>query len=271
MNNSFNNPPKPIQQDLNKETNSESKYEVVRSYAEKFSDAEIIACMEEVLKNSEKIGEGQNAEVFNLPGYEELCVKKIFRNPEKVINPLETESEIQQDVFKMGIPTPMYYKKLRDNTTGQQYLVMERIKGYSVGDLLYAIDEDRTILDGHKEMIETIVKNYNHEDFLEKITAMIENLHRNSLYHKDLHTGNIMINENAEPVIIDWGSAGYESLSNNNGSNEDEIYKADGRTWDQYNKKYVWGLLPTRNDRKDLDELHKSMLKLKKFKEDKNL
>ncbi|NCS99424.1 hypothetical protein GW765_00370 [Candidatus Parcubacteria bacterium] len=269
MVNNFNNPPRPIQSDLNKEIGPESKYEVVRSYAEKFSDSEIVACMEEVMKKSEKIGTGQNAEVFNLPGYEELCVKKIFRNPDKVINPLETEAEIQREVFDMGIPTPMYYKKLRDNTTGQQYLVMERIDGYSVGDLLHAIDESRSIFESHKDKINTIVENYNHDDFVEKIRGMVKKLHDNNLYHKDLHTGNIMINKEGDPIIIDWGASGYESFSNENNSNEDEIYKADGRAWDPFQKKYVWGLLKTRNDREDLDELCKSMLKFKKYKEDK--
>lgn len=264
--NEFENPQKAIQKRLNKEESATSKYEVVRSYAEKFNDAEIIACMEDVLKNSEIIGVGKNAEVFDLPGYEELCVKKLIKNPEKVINSIDTEAEIQREVFDMGIATPMYYKKLRDNTNGQEYLVMQRIKGYSVGDLLYAIDEDRTILDGHKEKIHSIAGLYNHEEFIEKITNMIKTLHARGLYHKDLHTGNIMINEDAEPVIIDWGAAGYEALSD-----EDEIYKADGRTWDGYNKKYVWGLLPTRNDREDLDELSKSMLKFKKFKEQSQL
>jgi serine/threonine protein kinase len=254
-------PKKSLQQDLNKDKSPDSKFEVVRSYAEKFNDKEIIDCMESVLKNSEKIGAGKNANVFDLPGYEELCVKKLFRTPTVMINPIDTEAEIQQDVFEMGIPTPMYYKKLRDNTNGQEYLVMERIDGYSVGDILDGINKG--VRPEHQEKLKTLMGNYDYDDFLEKINEMVARLHENNLYHRDLHIGNIMVNMKGEPIIIDWGAAGYESLS----GNSDEIYKADGRTWDPSQGKFVWGMMKTRNDDEDLDNLAKTMLKMKKFKE----
>jgi len=250
-------PEKALQKKMNSQESSKDKFEIVERYAGMVDEHALIQCMEGVLQKAEILGEGKNAHVFNLPGFKSLCVKKIFKTPSVVINNIEQEAEIQQEVFSLGIQTPRYFRKLRDKDTRQEYLVMEQIKGHSIGDFLEKLDNE----DLQDSKFHQILSVLDRENFMTKLRDSVAELHKHNIFHKDLHTGNVMINEKGDPVIIDWGASGKEYLNN-----EDEIYQADGKVWNPFEKKYVRGMMKTKNDRVELDNIDKSMLKLIKFK-----
>jgi serine/threonine protein kinase len=251
MNINFEKPRKALQEKLNSEEAMDSKFEVVKRYQDIIDDKELIDCLEDTLVSAKEIGFGNNATVYNLPGFDSLCVKKIKKYPKVVINSLDEEAEFQQEVFNLGIPTPRYFKKLRHKETRQEYMVMEKIDGFSLGDIL----ENPQI-----EKFSAILEKYNHEYFFKKLTSMIQTLHKNNIYHRDLHSGNIMITKDGEPVIIDWGAASKEYLTDS-----DEIYVGSGKTLvDPTSGKYQWGSGRLLNDDEQLRLLEQSMLAMQR-------
>jgi predicted Ser/Thr protein kinase len=112
--------------------------EVVKNFSTTIEEKHvnsILECFERTLKNAELIGAGKNAEVFKLnEPWEEVCVKVLKKNRE-IINDLDQEFEFQQKINELGINTPKNLLAIEDKTTKQQYLIMERINGYSLKDL----------------------------------------------------------------------------------------------------------------------------------------
>lgn len=252
MNINFEKPRKALQEKLNSEQAIDSKFEVVKRYQELINEEELIACLEDTLVGAQEIGVGNNAIVYSLTGFDSFCVKKINKYPKVVINSLDEEAEFQQEVFNLGIPTPRYFKKLRHKETRQEYMVMERIDGFSLGDILENPEDDK---------FSSILQNYNHEYFFKKLTSMIQTLHENKIYHRDLHSGNIMITKDGEPIIIDWGAASKEYLTDS-----DEIYVGSGKTLiDPRSGKYQWGSGRLLNDDDQLRLLEQSMLPIQRI------
>jgi serine/threonine protein kinase len=70
---------------------------------------------------------------------------------------------------------------------------MERIYGCSIGDIVYGTDK--------------VPDNYDHRKFFTKLKENIKKMHENNIHHRDLHEGNVMIDQNGDPVIIDFGTA----------------------------------------------------------------
>jgi tRNA A-37 threonylcarbamoyl transferase component Bud32 len=197
-----------------------------------------------------KIGTGKNAEVFVVDEEEflkKLCVKKVKKFPEVKINPIDIEFDFQDAVNELGIKTPRNVIMVRNKNTKEEYIIMERIMGVSLGD---ALDPLST---------QVLPNAYVHEVFFQKLKNMIEKMHENRIYHRDLHRGNVMCDENGNPVIIDFGAAtyGYGDLG--------DIYKAQGfRLVDASKGEYVFGesMLPDDlNQVKNLEALMRKFFK----------
>lgn len=66
-------------------------------------------------------------------------------------------------------------------------------------------DQDVMIMD---RMEETLFDKTNRErDYTLGVIDLISNMHSNNIFHGDLHSGNIMIDKNNNPVIIDFGKS----------------------------------------------------------------
>lgn len=180
--------------------------------------------------NREKLGQGYNAEVYPLfvdGEKSSLCVKKIKKLPESKVNSIYEEAEFQAKAHMAGVRTPRYVMALKDTKNNQEYVVMERIDGYSVVDCLSA----ETGSQPH-ELFSTV---YSHEKFFAELHSMVNKMHEAKIHHRDLHSGNVMIGNDGMPVIIDFGTATYSY-----GMHEDkDIYLVEGQTLvDRNTQKY---------------------------------
>lgn len=178
-----------------KKNKKENNLEVIKKYVETINQEELVECLEKTLKKGEKIGEGNNAEIIQLQEpFRSVCVKVIKKNPMVLINTLDEEFKFQQEVNNLGIKTPKNLLRVKNTKTGQEYLIMERIEGNSFKEILENPQFD--------------FRDFNLEANFGKISSMIEVMHKNGIYHRDLHAGNIMYDtKNNIPVIIDFGHA----------------------------------------------------------------
>jgi tRNA A-37 threonylcarbamoyl transferase component Bud32 len=178
-----------------KKSKKENDLEVIKKYVDSVNEEALIECLEKTLINGEKIGVGNNAEIIQLQEpFRSICVKVVKKNPLVIVNTLNEEFKFQQDVNNLGIKTPKSLLRVKNIHTNQEYLVMEKIEGFSFKEII-----DNPLFDD---------KNFDLENIFKKITEMIELMHKNGIYHRDLHAGNIMYDTNNNtPVIIDFGHA----------------------------------------------------------------
>jgi len=173
------------------------KLEKVKRYIENKEADELIDCLETLEPYSVVIGYGKNAEVRGLDEgrFKSVCVKKIKKEPELKCNDIDMEVDFQTRVREMGIKTPLTfaYIKVRDQFGVEEMILMERIYGCSIGDI---VKDDTPVPD-----------NYDHKKFFAKLKENMKKLHEANIHHRDLHEGNVMIDENGDPVIIDFGTA----------------------------------------------------------------
>lgn len=147
------------------------------------------------------IGEGGNAIVYVAEGtpFEKICFKKVKDKSQIIYNDIDKEFEYQMKVKKLGIRTPLTLISI--NTEDGIYLVMEKINGASVKDIV----KDSTLLP----------EKFNYKIFCKSLDEQIAKIHKGGIYHRDLHSGNVMINEEGLPVIIDFGTATEGTGSDN--------------------------------------------------------
>ena len=192
-------------------------FEVLKRFSYKIEDSHIdsiLECLDRTLKNAEKIGAGMNAEVFKLEApWDSVCVK-VFKQQREIINEFDVEFEFQEIVNDLNIFTPQNLLSIKNNKTNQQYLIMERIDGLSLRDLL----------DGKNDEMKIELKK-NSNSFFDELKKSIDTMHMNNIHHRDLHAGNVMFDfKTKKPVIIDFGHA-TQVLSNDS---DKEIYFGEG-------------------------------------------
>ena len=172
-------------------------FEVIKKFIENTDPKELAMCIKSLESRAEQIGWGKNADIFAVgdKSYKKLCAKKIKEKPYLLDNRPEEEFEYQQKVRALGVKTPASIAVVKNIETGEQYIIMERIMGVSVGDVVSS------------EVNAKIPEKYNHDVFFVKLKDNLKKMHEDGIYHRDLHMGNVMIDENGEPVIIDFGSA----------------------------------------------------------------
>lgn len=177
---------------------------------EKKEKAKIIVekFIKELLSNAVLLGSGTAAHVkkFEDPdlGPQKICIKQIKKEIPKsdliFLNSVETEMDIQDNAYKAGIrvPEPWFVYESAD---GQKFFVMETIEGYTIEDVLNErVERPEEILDYKSE-------------FWEKLKDLINKLHDNNIYHRDISANNVMVGKDGEPVIIDFGRSATPLLS----------------------------------------------------------
>jgi len=154
---------------------------------------QVEAFLAEMLEDPQQLGGGETAKVltFNDQEKQDLCIK-LITHPEKADIPIEQEFQLQCNAVASGarVPRPIITVSERE----QAFIVMERIRGHSVKDII------------EKKL--SLPPAFDLEPFILALKQEVKKLHREDIYHRDLHLGNIMIeDETGAPVIIDFGSA----------------------------------------------------------------
>ncbi len=184
---------------------------------------------QEIFRPENELGFGQTAIVCFVPGIQNVCCKKLKLEDAKTpINTLYEEADflykLTQSHPEVIIPIPISVieinKKVEKNnlkgekvliSVKEQALVMEEIKGYSIRDFF-----ERKIPNAKK-----FFEDFDIDLFFNKLENFLNFIHSEpySIHHRDLHAGNIMIEENTHtPAVIDFGSAGVKY-------GEEDIYR----------------------------------------------
>lgn len=228
-------------------------FEVAKRYIESSDAEKLIRCLENLIRDKGYgIGEGANAEVFSFEDERLglICVKKMLGNPKFKINDEEVEFNLQEELWKRGVKVPRPLLVAQNTTTKDKYIMMQRIIGPTLGD----------VLDKKLHMPES----YNQEKFWNTMQKNIDLMHNVSglpgkrIHHRDLHSFNIMIEEQTgDPVIIDFGSAGVSFYS------DEDIYRQDLHMYDQTTEKYIFKKnYPLKNDQYQIDAYRKETANL---------
>lgn len=169
--------------------------ETVKRYIETKETEELLECLNKLESNSVPLGEGKNAEVFGLDEgkFRSVCMKKMRENPQLKCNDLDTEVDFQNRVRELGIKTPLTMAYMIDPELKEEFILMERIYGCSIKDIIYGQDQ--------------VPDKYDHKKFFGQLKENIKKMHENNIHHRDLHEGNVMIDTNGDPVIIDFGTS----------------------------------------------------------------
>lgn len=197
----------------NKSQSQTFKLEKVQKIIENKVTEDLLYCLDVLELRAVSIGEGDSAEVLVAEGtpFEKVCLKRIKKNPPVICNDIDEENAFQIKAQEAGVRTPLPLISLQTNK-GPCFL-MERIEGHSMKDIL--------------QKPELLPKDFKYDNFFKLLENQISLMHRAGLYHRDLHSGNVMIDKESLPVIIDFGSA-------INGSGSDFTYEGDVLS---YNKK----------------------------------
>lgn len=177
---------------------------------------------EDMNKQNERLGVGKTAEAVLTDN--EACLKvvdkaKVRKDRIPLTNHVHQEIEYLEKLNdkdfleRAGIdqkiaPLPI----LSTEENGKGFLLMEKVSGSSLQD----------ILDKKNPNFDT--KQVNWEVFFKKLEEIVAKLNNASVFHRDLHAGNIMIDEDHNPILIDFGSS-YESFYS-----EDDPYKEESVT-----------------------------------------
>ncbi len=170
-------------------------FESVKRYIENKETESLLECLDTLAPHAIPIGEGKNAEVLSIDEgkFSSVCMKKFHEHPELKCNDLDMEVDFQNRVRDLGVRTPMTFVHVEDTETGELFVLMERIFGITINDI---VNGDHQVPD-----------NFNHKQFFQKLSDYVALMHENNIHHRDLHEKNVMIDEHGDPVIIDFGTA----------------------------------------------------------------
>jgi RIO-like serine/threonine protein kinase len=201
---------------------SEKAFEVIKEYIEKKDTGKILECLNQIEHLAILIGDGKSAEIFSVPegDYMQVCLKKIKKTPEVKGNDIDTEFEHQNSVASLGVRVPLTIARIKNKVTNEEYLIMERILGPDI----------EQVISFEKEL----PKGYDHKSFWEKVKKYVNIMHESDYYHCDLHSKNIMIDKDGSPVIIDFG------VSNYGAPGEDYPYKKYTGVYNKVTNRYDW-------------------------------
>ncbi len=153
----------------------------------------LVECIESLEIHAVSIGEGGNAEVMAIEegSFSKVCLKRLKEMPQIDCNSIDRENELQGLARKAGVRTPLTLISLE--TDNNKFLIMEKVIGCTVEEVLAKPSN--------------LPEKYSHEEFMKDLDEQIIKMHNAGIYHRDLHSRNVMINEEGLPVIIDFGTA----------------------------------------------------------------
>lgn len=177
----------------------------------------LISCIESLEIHAESIGEGGNAEVLAIAEgpFSKVCLKRLKENPQIDCNSIDRENELQGMARKAGVRTPLALISLE--TEKGDFFIMEKIMGTTVEEVLATPSK--------------LPEQFSHEVFVQDLEEQIVKMHNAGIYHRDLHSRNVMINEEGLPVIIDFGTA-------TEGSGADFTYEELANVYNPIKEKY---------------------------------
>lgn len=168
-----------------------------------------IVVKEALNKKMEMLGEGMSAQVFFSKKYPEYCYKIIVNS---VVYGKDCSVQEEADflcemanlnVDGVRVPRPFYYH-MDDEV---HMYVMENLNAVTLAD----IKAGKAILP----------KNMDVEKVIADLRTFFKEMHEKiKLYHRDFHDGNLMIDSNGTPCIIDPGKAKKRSFDN------EEMYRS---------------------------------------------
>lgn len=151
---------------------------------------EVLARIEEIRAGDCVIGEGKTAKVY-------ICEKDPW-SCYKIINSayyprlkVDQEMKFMDEAIKLGIRVPLPIFSMMDGNV--ESLAMERVNGQSIKEI---VEDDLGL-----------PENFDLNNFFAELNDFLRILHMNRIYHRDLHEGNIMIDDKGKPWIIDFGDA----------------------------------------------------------------
>lgn len=171
--------------------------------------------LDSIVRNAREIGRGgdgfvviDKSEIRDLPP--EICYKfAIAEQTPRGRNSTSRELEIQEQFYtsaeafngcKIGVPVPFYSVELGE----KKVIAMEKLRAKSVDDILRGKGR--------------LPSWFDLDTFLDELKAMLDHFHEEGLYHRDMHTGNVMISQ-AEDLrdhekigyVIDFGLSERDS------------------------------------------------------------
>ena len=145
----------------------------------------------------EELGEGGTAKVYRAKGGKH-CLKEITSNPEELKeieevggNSIKIELNIQNNVSELGIRVPKPFLTVSDPKTNRHFIMMETILGSTLEEAL--------------NNPSLFPSNFDPIRYKQQFNEAVRIMHENGIYHRDLFTKNLMIDQNGDFVLIDFG------------------------------------------------------------------
>ncbi len=171
---------------------------------------EVIEYIKTIEKQNISLGLGRTAEVFGSESDTRICYK-VIHSREYYVNDVEKEGEFLSEVSEIqadGVRTPKPFYSVK---YGEYHaLVMERLDAVSVQDIL--------------DKKASLPVNFNFADFFKRLSSFLKEMNSQKIYHRDIHTGNVMIDNNTgRPCVIDFGCSKRARLGS------EDPYKKEGK------------------------------------------
>lgn len=226
------------------------KVESVKKLIDSKETENITECILKFELHANPIGEGNNASIY-IPKEESLqsvCIKKGKEKQMMIFNNIDDECELQKESKNLGIRTPL---TLLSFTTKEKedYLIMEKINGHSI----------KEIIENHSLLPEK----FNYQIFCKSLDEQIDKMHKGGIYHRDLHNGNVMIDEEGLPVIIDFGTAVRGSGSDNTYEDTVQMYNHQKGSYEFINNIFEDDIRMVKNIKSELKVFIETPLDIK--------
>ncbi len=155
------------------------------------AEKELVREITEIRQFGFKLGEGKTAEVFFSKTDPYVCYK-IITDKSRYVNNVRREQEFLdkcQLISYVKAPKPLFCI-ISENF---EALIMEKISGYSILEII--------------EKNLDLPENFDFGKFYKTLHNHLDSLHSANIYHRDLRPGNIIIDKQGTPWIIDFGDS----------------------------------------------------------------
>ncbi len=215
--------------------------EKVAKIVESKETMRLLNCLQTLELHAVSIGEGGNADVFvaEETPFKKVCLKKIKQKPQILSNDIDQEHKYQIMAREAGVSTPL--PLISFEAEGKKYLIMERVDGHTILEVL--------------EKPSLLPKKFDFAVFSKALDDSIKKMHDSGLYHRDLHSKNVMINKAGMPVIIDFGTATVGSGSDFTYEESVSMYNPTSDRYEQKTGYFKDDLMMVRNLKASLSKV----------------